>query len=69
MAQRELAKKICLLGDGAVGKTSLIRKFVFDNFDDKYIQTIGAKVTKKTLEIVPPDGIETKMTLMIYAIA
>ena len=68
MAQRELAKKICLLGDGAVGKTSLIRKFVFDNFDDKYIQTIGAKVTKKTLEFTPEDGVPTKLSLMIYDI-
>ena len=41
--------KICLLGDGAVGKTSLVRRFVFDAFDDKYLQSFGTKVTKKTV--------------------
>ena len=43
-------KKVCLLGDPAVGKTSLIRKYVYDIFDDSYIPTIGTKVTKKSLE-------------------
>lgn len=49
---KKLMKKICLLGDGAVGKTSLIRKFVFDKFDDKYIMTFGTKVSKKQVDIV-----------------
>ena len=31
---RNIIKKVCLLGDGAVGKTSLIRKYVYDDFDD-----------------------------------
>lgn len=41
--------KVCLLGDGAVGKTSLVRRFVFDAFDDKYLQSFGTKVSKKTV--------------------
>ena len=45
-----IIKKVCLLGDPAVGKTSLIRKYVYDVFDDSYIPTIGTKVTKKSLE-------------------
>ncbi|UCG69526.1 MAG: GTP-binding protein [Thermoplasmata archaeon] len=40
-------KKIVLLGDSAVGKTSLIRRFVFDQFEDSYTSTIGSKVTMK----------------------
>lgn len=43
--------KLCLLGDGAVGKTSLVRRFVHDVFDDKYIMSFGTKVSKKVLEI------------------
>ncbi|MFW5928709.1 MAG: GTP-binding protein, partial [Thermoplasmatota archaeon] len=39
MATRSL--KIPLLGDGAVGKTSLVRRFVEQEFDDRYITTIG----------------------------
>jgi small GTP-binding protein len=48
---REIQKKIILLGEGAVGKTSLIKRFVVDKFDDKYILTIGSKITAKALQI------------------
>jgi small GTP-binding protein len=51
----EFRKKICLLGDAAVGKTSLIKKFVFNEFDEKYITTIGTNVSKKDLNVVLPD--------------
>ncbi len=46
-----LSKKVCLLGDFAVGKTSLVRRLVHDLFDDRYISTIGVKVSRKTLTI------------------
>ncbi|MCD6547644.1 MAG: GTP-binding protein [Nanoarchaeota archaeon] len=54
-------RKILLLGDGAVGKTSLVRRFVDQRFDDKYIQTIGANVKKKTI-----DYENLSITLLIY---
>lgn len=61
--------KICLLGDLAVGKTSLIRRYVLDTFDDKYITTIGTKVTKKRLLIEIPDKQkEVDLTLLIWDI-
>lgn len=44
-----IQKKICILGDFAVGKTSLIRRFVEDKFDDKYFSTIGVKISRKTV--------------------
>jgi len=43
--------KVCLVGDVAVGKTSLIKRFVQDEFDDRYIATVGTKVTKKSVEV------------------
>ena len=46
-----LKKKICLLGSFAVGKTSLIERFVYDRFDEKYLTTIGVKISQK---IMPP---------------
>lgn len=61
--------KVCLLGDVAVGKTSLIRRFVFDTFLDKYISTIGAKVTKKSMKIPYPEFERNiDLTLMIWDI-
>lgn len=45
----QIQKKVCLLGDFAVGKTSLVRRFVEGRFDDKYLSTIGVKASRKTL--------------------
>ena len=47
----ELIKKVCMLGDPAVGKTSLIRKYVFNQFNETYVSTIGTEVSKKELAI------------------
>ncbi len=46
--------KICLVGESAVGKTSLIRRLVSDIFQDKYIATMGTKITKKELQVRNP---------------
>ena len=52
MADAEgVLKKIVLLGDSAVGKTSLIRRFVDERFEDEYISTIGTKVSKRVVPI------------------
>lgn len=47
---RQLNKKIVLIGDPAVGKTSLVRRFTQNSFDDKYIASIGVKVSKRSME-------------------
>jgi len=61
--------KICLVGDVGVGKTSLIRRYVLDVFDDKYIATIGTKVTKKEIETTDPkSGKSQKVVLLIWDI-
>lgn len=41
--------KICMVGEAAVGKTSLVRRFVLDIFDEAYAATLGARVTKREL--------------------
>lgn len=55
--------KLCLLGDGAVGKTSLVRRFVFDVFDDKYLMSFGTKVVKKEIKVG-----DTELDMMIWDI-
>src|SRR5437016_12484326 len=50
----QLKSKICLDGERGVGKSSLIRRYVLDQFDDKYVRTLGAKVEKKTMRIDVP---------------
>jgi small GTP-binding protein len=63
-----IAKKICLLGDFAVGKTSLVRRFVYSLFEDKYISTIGVKVSRKTVA-VPRDDEVIELTMMLWDLA
>jgi small GTP-binding protein len=48
---KHMIKKICVVGEAAVGKTSLIRRFVLDKFDDRYISTIGTKTSAKDIKI------------------
>ncbi len=62
---KRVKKKIVLLGDPAVGKTSMIRRFVLNAFDEKYISTIGARVSKKEVE-VPTMVYKVKMDMMIW---
>ncbi|UCF07813.1 MAG: GTP-binding protein [Thermoplasmata archaeon] len=59
--------KVCLIGDAAVGKTSLIQKFVLDRFDERYIATLGTKTTKKTI-LVNNHNTSYNLTLMIWDI-
>lgn len=40
-----------MLGAYAVGKTSLVRRFVTNSFSDRYETTIGVKITKKEVRI------------------
>ncbi len=46
-----ISKKIVLLGHFGVGKTSLIRRFVDNEFDTNYQVTIGVQVKKKEVKI------------------
>ena len=44
------SRKICILGDFAVGKTSLVRRFVDQAFSDKYLTTVGVKIDTRLCE-------------------
>jgi small GTP-binding protein len=54
-------KKICMLGGFAVGKTSLVRRFVTNVFSDQYHTTIGVTVEKKTVAVDNQD-----VTLLLW---
>jgi small GTP-binding protein len=56
-----IQKKICLLGDFAVGKTSLVRQFVDSIYSEKYITTVGVKIDKKMVRTG-----EQEVTLLIW---
>ncbi|MCU0516298.1 MAG: GTP-binding protein [Oscillatoria sp. Prado101] len=46
-----VSKKMCLVGDFGVGKTSLIRRFVDRQFSDQYLSTVGVKISRKNVEL------------------
>ncbi|HUA19834.1 MAG TPA: Rab family GTPase [Bryobacteraceae bacterium] len=59
-----LKKKICMVGQFGVGKTSLVRRFVESMFDERYHTTVGVKIDRKDVSV---DGAE--MTLMLWDLA
>ena len=48
---QEFGFKITIVGDGGVGKTSLIKKFTKGTFEKDYLQTIGAQFSRYDIEI------------------
>ncbi len=63
-----ISRKVCLLGDFAVGKTSLVRRFVYELYDDRYINTIGVKVSRRTVAIPHGDRI-VEITMVLWDVA
>jgi small GTP-binding protein len=59
-----IQKKICMLGAFAVGKTSLVSRYVSSLFSDKYHSTVGVKIDKKPVSV---DGHD--LTLMLWDVA
>jgi len=55
-----LQKKICMLGSFAVGKTSLVRRFVESIYSDVYQTTVGVKIDKKNVQV---DGKQASLVL------
>lgn len=69
MEKKGIVVKACLFGEYAVGKTSLIRRFVLDQYDDKYLATIGTKITKKVISVpVPKEKQKVRLILMLWDI-
>jgi small GTP-binding protein len=51
---RRYKLKVCLAGEEEVGKTSLIRRYVYNTFSESYKATIGTRVSKKEVAVEHP---------------
>ena len=47
----EYIYKLIVIGDPAVGKTSLINRFIQDQFESEYKETIGTNIVKKVVKL------------------
>jgi small GTP-binding protein len=56
-----IQKKVCMLGTYAVGKTSLVRRFVESIYTDKYHTTVGVKIDKKQVQVA-----DKELTMMLW---
>ncbi len=62
----EYAFKLILGGEGGVGKTSLVHRFVEDSFQTDYKSTIGTSIMKKECEF---EGLDSKVRFVIWDLA
>lgn len=62
----KLTTKICIVGDFAVGKTSVVERFVNNQFSEKYLTTVGVKIDTKDIELKDPDA---AVKLVIWDVA
>ncbi|MDC8006007.1 GTP-binding protein [Aureisphaera galaxeae] len=58
----EITKKVVLLGQFGVGKTSIARRYLMDIFEQDYVPTLGVQIRKKVLEL--PSG--RKLSMIIW---
>jgi small GTP-binding protein len=59
-----IQKKICMVGAFGVGKTSLVARFVYTRFSEKYQTTVGVKIDKKVVQHPAGD-----ITLILWDLA
>jgi len=65
----KMKMKLCMVGDSGVGKTSFVRRYVMDFFDDRYIVTLGTKITKKRILVKEnPLGTPIEVTITLWDI-
>ena len=62
----EYAYKLVLGGEGGVGKTSMVHRFVEDSFQADYKSTIGTSIMKKECEF---EGLESRVRFVIWDLA
>ena len=65
---RTLVKKVVMLGDYAVGKTSMVERFVYDRYSSLYQASIGMVARRKKV-LLPDEAGGTEITMVLWDIA
>jgi len=61
--------KLVLIGEGAVGKTSIRQKYMGKGFTGEYLKTIGADFASRVVEMTSEEGEEIKSIFQIWDLA
>ena len=65
MSKKE-SKKVLIIGDSNVGKTSILFRYVFNKFDDQNMPTLGAGFKTKEVQFEDEGGSPGTMKLNIW---
>ncbi len=68
LPKARMKMKICAVGEEAVGKTSLIHRYVADVFEDEYTRTIGTLISKKTIVVTDSEGVPIVVDAVVWDI-
>ena len=60
----EIALKICIFGDGGVGKTTLVRRYITGAFEEDLKMSIGVDITIKRIEV---NGLNVMLQIWDFA--
>lgn len=60
----DVVRKVCMLGDFGVGKTSLVARYIANTFSDKYLTTVGVKTDTKLVQLA-----ERRIKMVLWDIA
>ncbi len=61
--------KVCMAGEAMVGKSSLIRRYTLDEYEDRYMATLGTKITKRSVAVKDPRSREpVEVNLILWDI-
>ena len=66
-AQKSYIYKIAVVGNGGVGKTSMVLRYCENSFKENYIMTIGSNFSTKTVEL--PEYPQFQVKLQIWDLA
>ncbi|TFG30591.1 MAG: GTP-binding protein [Promethearchaeota archaeon] len=66
-ASKSFIYKICVVGDGGVGKTSMVLRYTDDSFKENYIMTIGSNFSTKSVDL--PEYPQYNIKLQIWDLA
>ena len=58
--------KVIVIGDPGTEKTELLRKYASNQFEEKYLPTVGVSILKEVIEL---EDIDAKINLMFWDIA